>query len=117
MLSCIISTRKERGQPRRGSLSRTSQPLARAQDAHQPPDIVLEAGGGAQYAWDEFFSGIESPNTLRAYRKAVTRLLLWCDAQGLELKTIRPGRTGLRRRPQGRCPTSRARARATAGAE
>lgn len=69
----------------------TAQPLAPAQDAHLPPDIVVDAGGGARYAWDEFFSGIESPNTLRAYRKAVTRLLLWCEDQGLELKTILPG--------------------------
>ena len=43
-----------------------------------PPDIVLEAGGFASYAYAEFFSAeIENANTRRKYRYNVDRFLTW----------------------------------------
>jgi hypothetical protein len=49
------------------ALARPGQPDA--------PAIVQAAGGNARFAYEEFFSGIDSPHTERAYRNAVHRFL------------------------------------------
>lgn len=56
----------------------------------EPPAIVQAAGGNARFAYEEFFSGIDSPHTERAYRNAVHRFLAWCDRRGLALSQVRP---------------------------
>lgn len=64
-------------------------------DAVEVPVIVADAGGNARYAYAEFFGDqIASDYTRRAYRHAVDRFLLWCEAEGLELARIPPGGVG-----------------------
>lgn len=64
-------------------------------DAVGVPVIVAEAGVNARYAYAEFFGDqIASDYTRRAYRYAVHRFLLWCEAEGLELARIPPGGVG-----------------------
>lgn len=64
-------------------------------DAIDPPVIITQAGGNARYAYAEFFGDqIASDYTRRAYRHAVHRFLLWCEAEGLELARIPPGGVG-----------------------
>ena len=59
------------------------------------PVIVTDAGSNARYAYAEFFGDqIASDYTRRAYRHAVHRFLLWCEAEGLELVRIPPGAVG-----------------------
>jgi integrase/recombinase XerD len=53
------------------------------------PDIVREAGPGAEYAYADFFKAkIGNPNTRKAYRRAVDRFLAWCRARGLALRQV-----------------------------
>jgi len=60
-----------------------------------PPDIIVRAKSSARFAWEEFFDAeIANDHTRRAYKRAVTRFLAWCDAEGLELHTITPGHVG-----------------------
>jgi site-specific recombinase XerD len=54
------------------------------------PVLVQSAGGNARFAYEEFFSGIDSPHTERAYRHAVHRFLAWCEDRGLALPQVRP---------------------------
>ena len=54
------------------------------------PAIVIAAGGNARFAYEEFFSGIDSPHTERAYRNAVHRFLAWCEERGLALHQVKP---------------------------
>ncbi|MEZ6082227.1 MAG: site-specific integrase [Pirellulaceae bacterium] len=59
--------------------------------ASQTPEIILAAGHGAQFAWDEFFNAkIRNPHTRRAYRRIVYRFLTCCDATGIKLQQITP---------------------------
>jgi hypothetical protein len=67
--------------------------LARLGQA-EAPAIVQAAGGNACFAYDEFFSGIDSPHTERAYRNAVHRFLAWCEERGLALNQVRPSDVG-----------------------
>lgn len=65
------------------------------QDLHQSellnlPTVVQDAGAGARFAYGEFFSGIDSPHTERAYRGAVHRFLAWCESRGIALSRVRP---------------------------
>jgi integrase/recombinase XerD len=55
------------------------------------PVLVADAGPNARFAFDEFFGGIDSEHTVRAYRTAVRRFLGWCGERGLALATILPG--------------------------
>jgi len=58
-------------------------------DISRMPSVVVEAGGAAQYAWEEFFDGqIENENTKAAYLNAVKRFLSYC--QDIPLVQIRP---------------------------
>jgi integrase/recombinase XerD len=59
------------------------------------PSLVVRAGSGAQFAWDELFSAqIRNPHTKRAYSHAVRRFLAWCEAHTLGLRDITPGWVG-----------------------
>ena len=59
------------------------------------PRLIARAGGGARFAWDEWFSAeIRNPHTRRAYGHAVRRFLSWCEAHELELRHITPGWVG-----------------------
>ena len=64
-------------------------------DAIEPPVIIDHAGKNARFAYAEFFGDqIASDYTRRAYRHAVDRFLLWCEAEGFELARIPPGAIG-----------------------
>ncbi len=59
------------------------------------PDIIVRAKASARFAWEEFFEAqIANDNTRRAYKRAVTRFLAWCQNKGLELHTISPAHVG-----------------------
>ncbi len=64
-------------------------------DSVESPEIVVEAGKNARFAYAEFFGDeIASDYTRKAYRHAVHRFLLWCRDQGFELRRIPPGSVG-----------------------
>src|SRR3954452_8817597 len=53
------------------------------------PDIVREAGPGAEYAYADFFKAkISNSNTRKAYKRAVDRFLGWCQFRGMELRQV-----------------------------
>ena len=55
------------------------------------PNLVLEAGANARYAWEEFIYGeISNLHTRRAYGKAVADLLTRADESGITLSQITP---------------------------
>ena len=59
------------------------------------PAVLVRAGRAACFAADEFFSAqISNPHTRRAYARAVSELLTWCEDQGLELRQLTPGLAG-----------------------
>ena len=66
-----------------------------ADDTEAMPALVADAGGGAAFAWEEYFSGeIRNPHTRRAYRHAVRRFLEWCDGRKLTLRRSPPDWSG-----------------------
>jgi integrase/recombinase XerD len=53
------------------------------------PEIVREAGAGAEYAYADFFKAkISNANTRKAYKRAVDRFLAWCRSRGLALRHV-----------------------------
>ena len=56
-------------------------PASRALDPARSVPVVLErAGHNALFAADEFFGArISNPHTRRAYARAVSRFLAWCE--------------------------------------
>jgi integrase/recombinase XerD len=57
----------------------------------ETPAWVEAAGGGARFAFEEFFYGqIRNPFTRTAYLRAVRRFALWCESRGLELVRVMP---------------------------
>jgi integrase/recombinase XerD len=53
------------------------------------PDIVREAGPGAEYAYADFFKArISNSNTRKAYKRAVDRFLGWCRSRQLGLRPV-----------------------------
>src|SRR5215210_1955960 len=53
------------------------------------PDIVREAGPGAEYAYADFFKAkISNPNTRVTYKRAVDRFLGWCRSRGIGLRQV-----------------------------
>src|SRR4051794_31971835 len=53
------------------------------------PEIVRDAGPGAEYAYADFFKAkISNPNTRKAYKRAVDRFLGWCRLRGLALRQV-----------------------------
>ncbi|MBI5764509.1 MAG: hypothetical protein HZA51_13395 [Planctomycetes bacterium] len=64
-------------------------------DSVAPPVIIDQAGKNARFAYAEFFGNeIASDYTRKAYRYAVHRFLLWCEAEGFDLARIPPGSVG-----------------------
>lgn len=55
------------------------------------PVLVIEAGQNARFAYEEFFAGLDSENTARAYRRAVHRFLAVCERAGTPLHRVTPG--------------------------
>ena len=66
--------------------------------AHTPqviPVLIADAGEQASWRYIEFFTAnIRNPNTRRAYARACSRFLGWCDEHGLTLAQIRPHDVG-----------------------
>ena len=55
------------------------------------PALIADLGEDASWRYTEFFSAnISNPNTRRAYARACSRFLAWCDDRGLTLTQIRP---------------------------
>ncbi len=64
--------------------------------ARNIPEIILTAGHGARFAWEEMFIGqIRNKDTRRAYHRAASKFLEWCSARNLQLTTISPADVGL----------------------
>ena len=62
-----------------------------------PPAIVTDAGGGAEFAWDEFFKGqLANAHTRKNYAHAVRHFLAWCDHPDRQVPLVRitPGHVG-----------------------
>ena len=62
-----------------------------------PPAIVSAAGGGAEFAWDEFFKGqLTNAHTRKNYAHAVRHFLGWCDHPDRQIPLVRitPGHVG-----------------------
>jgi integrase/recombinase XerD len=62
-----------------------------------PPAIVTDAGGGAEFAWDEFFKGqLANAHTRKNYAHAVRHFLNWCDHPDRQVPLVRitPGHVG-----------------------
>ena len=63
---------------------------------NEVPPLVKAAGNRAKFAWEEFFyARIRSEHTRRAYLRAVTYFLTWCEAEGLLLQQIGPAHVGI----------------------
>ena len=60
------------------------------------PFLVQAAGDSAKFAWGEFFYGrIRSEHTRRAYLRAVTYFLRWCEQQNVAMGQISPAHVGV----------------------
>jgi integrase/recombinase XerD len=62
-----------------------------------PPAIVATAGGGAEFAWEEFFAGeVANAHTRKNYLHAVRKFLAWCDHPDRQIPLVRitPGDVG-----------------------
>src|SRR5208282_140282 len=76
---------------------RTPDRRLRGADAAAPPAIVSAAGGGAEFAWDEFFKGqLANAHTRKNYAHAVRHFLDWCDRPDRHIPLVRitPGHVG-----------------------
>lgn len=59
------------------------------------PEIVEAAGQHAKFAYEEFFHArLSNQHTRRAYFRAVSRFLKWCQDQSVELQCISPADVG-----------------------
>src|SRR5215831_7748827 len=55
------------------------------------PAIIADLGDQASWRYVEFFTAnIRNPNTRRAYFRACSKFLAWCEERGLALGSIRP---------------------------
>lgn len=62
----------------------------------QVPQIIQIAGDSARFAWEEFFYGrIRSEHTRRAYLRAVSYFLRWCELHNIAIAQISPAHIGL----------------------
>jgi site-specific recombinase XerD len=69
--------------------------LAAARAPHVVPVLIADAGEQASWRYVEFFSAnIRNANTRRAYARACSAFLAWCEARGLTLTQIRPHDVG-----------------------
>lgn len=55
------------------------------------PAAIRTSGANARYAYEEFFAGLDSPHTARAYRRAVHRFLAWCEQLETPIGRVTPG--------------------------
>jgi site-specific recombinase XerD len=65
--------------------------------AGTPPAIIRAAGGGAEFAWDEFFKAqLANAHTRKNYAHAVRDFLGWCDHPDRRIPLVRltPGDVG-----------------------
>jgi len=70
-------------------------PTVELSTARDIPQIVLDAGPNARFAWEEFFFGrIRSQHTRRAYHRAVKRFMGHCESRGLAISAISPADVG-----------------------
>lgn len=59
------------------------------------PDLILNAGASARFAYEEFFQAdIGNPATRRAYRQAVNRFLRCCASRDIALHQVTPAMVG-----------------------
>jgi integrase/recombinase XerD len=64
-------------------------------DALAPPQLIIQAGANARFAWEEVFGcKVRNPHTRRAYLAATRRFLAWCQLRQLELTRIVPSHIG-----------------------
>ena len=69
--------------------------LTAARTPQVVPVLIADAGEQASWRYIEFFTAnIRNPNTRRAYARACSRFLGWCDEHGLTLAQIRPHDVG-----------------------
>jgi site-specific recombinase XerD len=62
-----------------------------AAQTHVVPALIADAGEQASWRYVEFFTAnIRNPNTRRAYARACSTFLAWCEERGLTLPEIRP---------------------------
>ncbi len=54
------------------------------------PALIEEAGGNARFAYEEFFSTLDSPHTVEAYRRDLDRFLAHVHGLGLALHQVTP---------------------------
>lgn len=54
------------------------------------PAVIMESGPNARYAYDEFFAGLDSSHTARAYRHAVHRFLAFCEQSRTPIERVTP---------------------------
>ena len=72
---------------RRGLLGAIATPT----DTYIVPALIAHAGDAAGWRYIEFFTAnIRNPHTRRAYARACSRFLAWCEDRGLTLTIIRP---------------------------
>ena len=64
-------------------------PLA-GRPADALPAIVAEAGDNARFAYEEFFTGLDSPHTITAYRRDLHQFLAHVHELGLALHQVTP---------------------------
>jgi integrase/recombinase XerD len=72
-------------------MSANSIVIRRHTDDASLPAKVRDAGPNARFAFEEFFAGLDSSHTARAYRHAVLRFLEHCDATQTPLQHVTPG--------------------------
>ncbi|MGE3779626.1 MAG: site-specific integrase, partial [Pirellulaceae bacterium] len=64
--------------------------LTTTTDTYVVPVLIARAGDQAAWRYVEFFTAnIRNPNTRRAYARACTHFLAWCEQGQLALTTIR----------------------------
>ena len=68
-------------------------PTPAALDHHYPP-ILTRAGAAACFAAGEFAARHRNPHTRRAYGRAISRFLQWCERKGVELRILTPALAG-----------------------
>ena len=56
----------------------------------QLPAAIEEAGGNAKFAYEEFFTELDSPHTITAYRRDLHRFLAHVHSLGLALHQVTP---------------------------
>jgi site-specific recombinase XerD len=65
--------------------------IVKSKKRDEMPVVIQNSGANARYAYEEFFFGeIENPNTRKAYKKSVDRLLRFLEIKELRLQDVTP---------------------------